>query len=77
MLTSLNLLAFPSVGPMELVIVLLIVLVLFGPKALPQLGRALGSGIREFKDATSKLNDEIEDGSKTEAENKAKTKSKS
>jgi len=41
----------PNIGPLELVIVLLIVLVIFGPKRLPGLGRQLGSGMREFKDA--------------------------
>jgi sec-independent protein translocase protein TatA len=41
----------PSIGPLELAIVLLIVLVIFGPKRLPGLGRQLGSGMREFKDS--------------------------
>jgi sec-independent protein translocase protein TatA len=40
-------------GPLEIGIVLLIVLVIFGPKRLPQLGRSLGSGMREFKDAVT------------------------
>jgi len=38
---------------MELVIVLVIVLLIFGPKRLPSLGRQLGSGMREFKDSIS------------------------
>jgi len=38
-----------GIGPLELVIVLLIVLVVVGPKRLPQMGRSLGSGMREFK----------------------------
>jgi sec-independent protein translocase protein TatA len=38
-------------GPLEIGIILLVVLVIFGPKRLPQLGRSLGSGMREFKDA--------------------------
>jgi len=41
----------PSIGPLELGIVLLIVLIVFGPKRLPGLGRQLGSGMREFKDS--------------------------
>jgi sec-independent protein translocase protein TatA len=41
----------PSIGPLELGIVLLIVLVVFGPKRLPGLGRQLGSGMREFKES--------------------------
>lgn len=43
----------PNVGPLELAIVLVIALVIFGPKRLPDLGRALGSGMREFKDSVT------------------------
>lgn len=39
----------PSIGPMEIVIVLAIMLIIFGPKKLPELGRGIGSGLREFK----------------------------
>jgi sec-independent protein translocase protein TatA len=42
-----------GIGPLELIIVLVIVLVIFGPKRLPGLGRSLGSGMREFKDSLS------------------------
>jgi sec-independent protein translocase protein TatA len=38
-------------GPLELGIIALIVLVIFGPKRLPDLGRSLGTGMREFKDS--------------------------
>jgi sec-independent protein translocase protein TatA len=38
----------PSIGPMEIGIVLVIALVVFGPKRLPELGKSLGSGIRGF-----------------------------
>ena len=49
----------PNIGPLELIIVLVIVLVIFGPKRLPGLGRSLGSGMREFKDSvTGKTKDE-------------------
>ena len=41
------------VGPLELIIVLVIVLVIFGPKRLPSLGRQLGSGMREFKESVT------------------------
>ena len=41
----------PSIGPMELVIVLVIALLVLGPKRLPDAGRSLGRGLREFKDA--------------------------
>jgi sec-independent protein translocase protein TatA len=39
----------PSVGPLEIGIVLVLALVVFGPKKLPELGRGLGGGMREFK----------------------------
>jgi sec-independent protein translocase protein TatA len=42
---------FETIGPLELLIVLGIVLVIFGPKRLPGLGRQLGAGMREFKDS--------------------------
>ncbi len=38
-------------GPMEIIIILLVVLLLFGAKRLPEIGKALGDGIREFKKA--------------------------
>jgi sec-independent protein translocase protein TatA len=46
-----NLAVFQSIGPTELIIVLAIVLIIFGPKRLPGLGRQLGAGMREFKDS--------------------------
>ena len=44
----------PNVGPLEIVVVLIIVLVIFGPKRLPEMGRSLGRGIREFKGSLEK-----------------------
>jgi sec-independent protein translocase protein TatA len=43
----------PGIGPMEMVIVLIIALIVFGPKKLPDLGRSLGSGMREFKNSVT------------------------
>jgi sec-independent protein translocase protein TatA len=43
----------PNVGPLELVIVLVVALIVLGPKRLPEVGRSLGNGIREFKDSIS------------------------
>jgi sec-independent protein translocase protein TatA len=39
----------PNIGPLEIGIVLVIALIVFGPKKLPELGKSLGKGIREFK----------------------------
>jgi len=60
---------FQSIGPTELIIVLAIVLIIFGPKRLPGLGRQLGSGMREFKDSiTSKDKDADLDDEDAETE---------
>ena len=47
-----------SFGPMELVLILLIVVVIFGASRLPQLGRGLGEGISNFRDGLSKGKDD-------------------
>ena len=55
----------PNVGPLELAIVLIIALVIFGPKRLPELGKSLGDGLREFKSSMGGENEdppEIENG---------------
>jgi sec-independent protein translocase protein TatA len=45
-----------SVGPTELIIVLVIALLVLGPKRLPEVGRSVGRGMREFKDSISGVN---------------------
>jgi sec-independent protein translocase protein TatA len=57
----------PNVGPFEIVVVLIIVLVIFGPKRLPEMGRSLGKGIREFKNSVTG-NDEDEEPREIERE---------
>jgi sec-independent protein translocase protein TatA len=47
----------PNIGPMELIVVLVIALVILGPKKLPDVGRSVGRGMREFKSAISGGND--------------------
>jgi sec-independent protein translocase protein TatA len=59
-----------GIGPLELIIVLVIALVVFGPKRLPDLGRSLGTGMREFKDS-------ITGGSKDDDEPSAVTAARS
>ena len=48
----------PNIGPLELIVVLIIALVVLGPKKLPDMGRSVGRGMREFKDAISGENHE-------------------
>ena len=43
----------PNIGPMELILILAIALIVLGPKKLPDAGRSIGKGMREFKDALS------------------------
>ncbi len=50
----------PNIGPLEIIIVLVVVLLIFGPKRLPDLGRSLGRGMREFKDSVTGKDDDDE-----------------
>ena len=50
-----------NVGPMELIIVLVIALIVLGPKRLPEAGKAVGKGLREFKDSLSGVNRDDDD----------------
>ena len=61
-----------GVGPVEIIIVLVIVLLIFGPKRLPDLGRSLGSGMREFKESVTGQ-DKDKDGSEEIPERGAET----
>ena len=49
----------PSIGPTELIIVAVIAIFIFGPSKLPELGRSLGKGLREFKSAKDEITGEI------------------
>ena len=51
----------PNIGPMEIAIVAIIALIIFGPKRLPELGKSLGDGMREFKASISGENDDEDD----------------
>jgi sec-independent protein translocase protein TatA len=50
-----------NVGPMEIILVLVIALLVLGPKKLPEVGRSVGKGIREFRDGISGLGDDHKD----------------
>jgi sec-independent protein translocase protein TatA len=50
-----------DIGPLEIVLLLVLALLLFGAKRLPEIGRSLGSGMREFKDSVSGMTQHDED----------------
>ncbi|MFZ1299063.1 MAG: twin-arginine translocase TatA/TatE family subunit [Saprospiraceae bacterium] len=57
-----NLLFLGNLGSTEVLVILLIVLLLFGGKKIPELMRGLGSGIREFNSAKNNISNEIREG---------------
>lgn len=58
-----SLLAIGMPGGWEWIIIILVVLIFFGAKKIPELARGLGRGIREFKDATKEIKKDIEESS--------------
>lgn len=52
----------PSVGPAELIIVLALALIVFGPKKLPELGKSLGRGLHEFRSSVANPSESLVDG---------------
>lgn len=64
----------PNLGPTELIIILVIVIIIFGAGKLPEIGGALGKGIREFKAATKEAEEageEVKEATSTDSEKKA------
>ena len=57
-----------NLGPGEIVLILVAVLLIFGPKKLPELGKSLGQGIREFKKGTKEIREDLESSFKDEPE---------
>ncbi|GAW91092.1 Sec-independent protein translocase subunit TatA/TatB [Calderihabitans maritimus] len=51
----------PSIGMQELIIILVLVLIIFGPGKLPEVGKAIGRGIREFRKASTDAKKELEE----------------
>jgi sec-independent protein translocase protein TatA len=62
-----------SIGPMELIIVLVIALIVLGPKKLPEVGRSVGKGMREFKDSLNGITDDDDDDDEETASLRRKT----
>ena len=61
---------FENVGGGELLVILLLVLVFFGPNKLPELAKNLGKGIRQFKDAMRVMQDDIKNVTKLDDDTK-------
>jgi len=62
-----------SIGPTEIIIVLILALLVFGPKRLPQMGRSLGRGVREFRKAAETAKTELGLGEVTDSINEVKS----
>ncbi len=62
-----------NVGPVEIIVVLIIALLVFGPKRLPQMGKSLGKGVREFKKAADSAKSELGLGEVTDQINEVKS----
>ncbi len=57
-----------GIGTMEIVLILIVALIVFGPKRLPELGRSMGRGIREFKNSVTSDKDDDDDADVRELE---------
>jgi sec-independent protein translocase protein TatA len=60
----------PNVGPLEIVVIMIIALIVLGPKKLPELARSAGKGMREFKNAVSMDSGEDERDAKEPAKDR-------
>ena len=49
-----------SLGPWEIVLIILVIILIFGGKKIPELARGLGKGLREFKKTTREIKDEVD-----------------
>lgn len=56
-----SVLLFMGLGGMEIFLIIVVLLLLFGAKKIPELARGMGRGIREFKDATNEVKKDLED----------------
>lgn len=65
-----NTLLFFNLGGTEVLLIILVILLLFGAKRIPELAKGLGRGIREFKDASKGIQRDIEQGMKTDDNSK-------
>ncbi len=69
--------AFANVGPTQLILILVIILLLFGAKRLPELAKGLGKSLNEFKKATREVEDSFRDSMKDDEEDAPRKSKKS
>ena len=67
-MNSLDILLFFSLGGTEILIILLVILLLFGAKRIPELAKGLGKGIREFKDASKGVQRDLEQSANSDSD---------
>lgn len=61
-----------KLGPLEVVVIFAVILLVFGPSKLPQIGKAFGKGLREFKNASKELSSQLDMDDHEEEQTKAK-----
>jgi sec-independent protein translocase protein TatA len=62
---------FRQIGPLEITLILVVLLLLFGAKRLPEIGKSVGKSLREFKSATKGLGDDVKSGLDDDNEDEA------
>lgn len=62
----------PTIGPWEIALILIIVLIIFGPGKLPQVGKSIGKAIREFKGSVKEVEDSVKVEDEKDEEKKPK-----
>ncbi|WP_242224608.1 twin-arginine translocase TatA/TatE family subunit [Bacillus cereus group sp. BfR-BA-01380] len=67
---------FSNIGVPGLILILTLALILFGPKKLPEIGRALGQTLKEFKKSTAELRDDVVSEVKLEKKEEQKVETK-
>lgn len=60
----------PNIGPWELILILVIALIVFGPGKLPEVGKAIGKGLREFRSAANQVTEQINEVTEVKPEKK-------
>lgn len=61
-----------KLGPLEVVVIFVVILLVFGPSKLPQIGKAFGKGLREFKNASKELSSQLDMDDDEEGQTKAR-----